>query len=126
MAMASATPYADNLHLALDRLPRQHLITHSIFTRRMLFLTATQQCQSAEGSLSANREDNTARWGQYCWVHVDENNVTSPHANSTLHQLDRPCVGQSRRLLHHRRRSGWGGGAQPPNDGAPCILGPQL
>jgi len=30
-AVASAGPYANNLHLALDRQPHQHLITHSIF-----------------------------------------------------------------------------------------------
>ena len=32
-AVASAGPYANNLHLALDRQPHQHLITHSIFYR---------------------------------------------------------------------------------------------
>jgi len=37
MAVASAGPYANNLQLAPDRQPHQHLITH-FFTGRMLFL----------------------------------------------------------------------------------------
>ena len=37
-AVASAGPYANNLHNY-----------HSIFTGRMLFLMPTQQCQSTEG-----------------------------------------------------------------------------
>jgi len=40
MAVASAGPYANNLHLAPDRQPHQHLIT--IFTGRMPFLTPNQ------------------------------------------------------------------------------------
>jgi len=47
-AVASAGSYANNLHLAPDRLPHQHLITQ-FFTGRMLFLTPNQQCQSTEG-----------------------------------------------------------------------------
>ena len=44
MAVASAGPYASNLHLAIDRSPHQHL--KSNFMGRMLFLTPNQQCQS--------------------------------------------------------------------------------
>ena len=43
-AVASAEPYANNLHLDPDN---NH---HSIFTGRMLFLTPNQQCQSTEGT----------------------------------------------------------------------------
>ena len=48
-AVASAGPYANNLHLALDRQPHQHLITQ-FFTGRMLFLTPNQQFQSTRGN----------------------------------------------------------------------------
>ena len=48
MAVASAGPYA-SLHLAPDRLPRQHPTTH-FFTVRMPFLLPNQQCQSTEGN----------------------------------------------------------------------------
>jgi len=47
-AVASAGPYAKNLHLAPDRQPHQHLITQ-VFTGRMLFLTSNRRCQSTEG-----------------------------------------------------------------------------
>jgi len=33
MAVASAGPYANNLHLAADRQPRQHLITQFLQAR---------------------------------------------------------------------------------------------
>jgi len=47
--VASAGPYANNLHLAATE---NHITTphHAVFTGRMLFLTPIQQCQSAEGS----------------------------------------------------------------------------
>jgi len=45
---ASAGQYVNNLHLAPDRQPHQHLITN-FFTGRMLFLVPNQQCQSTEG-----------------------------------------------------------------------------
>ena len=45
--MASSGPYA-SLHLAPDRLPRQHP-TAQFFTGRMPFLPPNQQSQSAEG-----------------------------------------------------------------------------
>jgi len=51
MAVASAGPYANNLHLAPDREPHQHLIT-LVFIAQMLFLTPSQQGQSTEGWLS--------------------------------------------------------------------------
>ena len=45
-AVASAGPYANNLHLA----PDNHTSTPpQFFTGRMLFLTPNQQCQSTEG-----------------------------------------------------------------------------
>jgi len=44
-AVASAEPYANNLHLAPD-IPTPH---HSIFTGRVLFQTPNQQSQSNEG-----------------------------------------------------------------------------
>jgi len=47
-AVVSAGPYANNLYLAPDRKPHQHLITE-FFTGRMLFLMPNQQCQSTEG-----------------------------------------------------------------------------
>ena len=49
-AVASAGPYANNLRLAPDRIPHQHLITQ-FFTGQMLFLTPSQQCQSTEGKV---------------------------------------------------------------------------
>jgi len=45
--LASAGPYANNLHLA----PTTQTPRHSI-TGRMLFLTLNQQCQSTEGEVS--------------------------------------------------------------------------
>ena len=51
VAMASAGPYANHVHLAPDRQPREHLITQ-FFTDRMLFLMPKQQCQSTEGKPS--------------------------------------------------------------------------
>jgi len=50
VAVASAGPYANHLHLVPDRQPRQHNITQS-FTRRMFFLTPNQQYRSTEGNL---------------------------------------------------------------------------
>ena len=50
MAVASAGPYENNLHLTPDRKPHQHLNTQ--FTSRMLFLTTNQQCQSTDGTLA--------------------------------------------------------------------------
>jgi len=48
VAVASAGPYA-TLHLAPDRLPRQHPTTQ-FFSGRMPFLPPNQQRQSTEGS----------------------------------------------------------------------------
>ena len=52
VAVASAGPYANHLHLYPDRYPdrypRQHIITQ-FGTGRMLFLMPNQQCQSTEG-----------------------------------------------------------------------------
>jgi len=56
--VASAGPYANHLHLAPDRQPRQHLITQ-IFTGRMLFLTPSRQCQSADGKNIYHRTTTT-------------------------------------------------------------------
>jgi len=50
VALASAGPYANQLHLAPDRQPHQHLITQIFFTRQMLILTPNQQCQSSAGN----------------------------------------------------------------------------
>jgi len=47
-AVASAGLHANNLHLAADRKPHQHPITH-FFIGRLLFLMPNQQCQSTEG-----------------------------------------------------------------------------
>jgi len=52
MAVASAGLYANNLHLAPDRYPYQHLITH-IFTGCKLFLTPNQECRTTEGKLDS-------------------------------------------------------------------------
>ena len=48
MTVASAGPYANNLHLTPDRQPHEHLVTQ-FFKGWMLFLTHNQQCQSTEG-----------------------------------------------------------------------------
>jgi len=50
VAVTSAGPYANYLHLAPDGQPCQHLVTQ-FFTFWMLFLTPNQQCQSTEGKL---------------------------------------------------------------------------
>jgi len=46
MAVASAGPYANNLHLT----PDTNTSSLNIFTGQMLFLTTNQQCQSTEGN----------------------------------------------------------------------------
>jgi len=51
VAVVSAGPYANHLHLTPDRQPCQHLITQ-LFTGQMLFLTLNQQCESTEGKIS--------------------------------------------------------------------------
>jgi len=48
-AVASAGPYANNLRLASDIKPHQHLITQ-FFTGRMLILMPNQQSQRTEGT----------------------------------------------------------------------------
>jgi len=48
VAVAPAAPYANHLHLAPDRKPRQHLIAQ-YFTGRTFFLMPNQHCQSTEG-----------------------------------------------------------------------------
>jgi len=48
VAVASAGPYANHLHLAPERLPRQYLTTQ-VFTGRMPFLPPKKQRQSTEG-----------------------------------------------------------------------------
>jgi len=50
VAVASARPYADHLHLAPDRQSRQHLITR-FFTGWMLFVMPSQQRQITEGNI---------------------------------------------------------------------------
>jgi len=49
MAVASAGPYANNLHTN----------TSSVYTGRMLFLTPNQQCQSTEGITNYFISNNT-------------------------------------------------------------------
>jgi len=52
MAVASAGPYANHLHLAADdTTPARTCIITQLFTGRMLFLTPNQQCQSTEGTM---------------------------------------------------------------------------
>jgi len=46
MAVASAGPYANNLHLT----PDTNTSSLNFFTGQMLFLTTNQQCQSTEGN----------------------------------------------------------------------------
>jgi len=53
MAVASAGQYANNLHLAPDREPHQHVIAQ-VFTGRMHFATPNQQRQSTEGTTIAS------------------------------------------------------------------------
>jgi len=48
MAVASAGPYANHLHLTPDRYPCQHVITQ-FFTGQIFFMMPNQQCQSTEG-----------------------------------------------------------------------------
>jgi len=47
MAVASAGPSANHLHLPSDRQPHHHLVTY-FFTGRMLFLMPNKQSQSTE------------------------------------------------------------------------------
>jgi len=49
VAVASAGPYANHLHLAADKQPHQYLTMHSVFTGRVPFLPLNQQRQSTEG-----------------------------------------------------------------------------
>jgi len=55
VAVASAGPYANHLHLAPDREPRQHLITQFL-TAWMLFLTSNQLWHSNEGMFQSFTE----------------------------------------------------------------------
>jgi len=53
-AVASAGPYANNLHLG----PRQITTPtprHSVFTGRVVFLTPIRQCQSIESNTASSR-----------------------------------------------------------------------
>ena len=50
-AVASAGPYANNMHLAQMTTTTPH---HSIFTGQMFFLTSNQQYQSTEGMALLN------------------------------------------------------------------------
>ena len=50
MAVASAGPYANHLHLTQDRQPCQHIITQ-VFTDQRLFLPPNQQCQALKAIL---------------------------------------------------------------------------
>ena len=54
MALASAGPYANHLHLSPDRQPCQYLTTQ-FFTGQMPFLLPNQQCQSTEGNVGIMR-----------------------------------------------------------------------
>ena len=49
MTVASAGPYANNLHLTPGRQPHQHLIIQ-FYTGRTLFLMPNQQCQISENN----------------------------------------------------------------------------
>jgi len=49
VAVTSAGPYANHLHLAPDRSPHQYLT--SVFTGWMTFLPPNQQHQGTEGTL---------------------------------------------------------------------------
>jgi len=49
-AVASAGQYANNLHLAPDRQPYQHLITQ--FLQAGALLKPNQQCQGTEGNIT--------------------------------------------------------------------------
>jgi len=53
MAAASAGQYANNLHLAPERSPHQHLITQ-FFTGQVLFLTLT----NSDKALMAHKKRN--------------------------------------------------------------------
>ena len=50
VAVTSAGPYANHLHLAPDNITTS-VPHHSVFTGRMPFLTPNQQCQSTEGTM---------------------------------------------------------------------------
>jgi len=56
VAVVSAGPYANSLHLTLQKQPRQHLITQFL-TGRMLFLATNQQCQSTVGNIGNNHTE---------------------------------------------------------------------
>jgi len=53
MAVASAGPCANNLHLAPDRLLNQHPIT-LIFAGQMLFLTPTNSVKALKAIIAEN------------------------------------------------------------------------
>jgi len=63
-AVASVGPYANNLHLAPDRIttPTPHNL---IFTGQMLFLTPNQQCQSTELKVKKNNNNSKFIQRQY-------------------------------------------------------------
>jgi len=70
VAVTSAEPYANHLHLTPDRQPRQHLMTQ-FFTGWILFLTPNQQCQSSEGNntgLTNIRQMLTRFFTAHCFV----------------------------------------------------------
>jgi len=54
VAVASAEPYANHLHLAPDKQPCQYLTTQ-FFYRPNAFLPPNQQCQSIEGNGSVKK-----------------------------------------------------------------------
>jgi len=53
VAVVSAGPYANQLHLTPVRSPYQHLVTQ-FFTDEMVFFTPNQQCQSTGKYLPVN------------------------------------------------------------------------
>jgi len=73
VAVASAGPYANHLHLVPDS---QHLITE-FFIGWMLFLTLNQQCQSTEGNNN---------WQKTLFISGKEiqNRIHTQHSNEEL------------------------------------------
>ena len=86
MAVASAGPYANNLHLAPDiTTPTPH---HSIFTGRMLFLTSNQQCENTERTKrKTNEQKHENRRAKKIWIR-DKSRVWRSRRRRLLAYLD--------------------------------------
>ena len=84
MAVAAAGPYANHLHLAPDRQPRQH-VTTQFFTGQMSFLPSNQQRQSTEGIHFTSQSDVKAMM-KAVQPKLSKNLVTKSQICTWIHQ----------------------------------------